>query len=187
MNVASRVLTFGFLVTLVACHSPANPQEVTPALQKLVAGQPLQAGGLFAPLRANKRYGAHRLLIVQAHWALAAADPVLAQEAIDEARSVIAATAQADDPAWHKIHQIQARVHLAKGRAADALKAANDALEWSQRLAIDPEGSVQVAEDGLLRAQAERMLGHTEAARADAALAERHAPVVRLAHTESLL
>jgi hypothetical protein len=105
-----------------------------------------------------------------------------------------ARTAQGDDPAWHKIYQLQARVHLANGRAADALKAASDALDWSQRLAVDPDGSVRVADAQLLRAQAERMLGHTEAARTDAALAERHAraaggddhPLVQLAHAESL-
>jgi len=152
------------------------------------------ADALFAPQSAEKRYAAHRLLLVQAKWALANDDLVRAQGALDEARSLVAATAQGDDPAWHKIHQLQARVHLANGRAADALKAADDALAWSQRLAVDPDGSVHVADDRLLRAQAERKLGRTEAARTDAALAERDAraaggddhPLVRLAHAESL-
>jgi hypothetical protein len=115
------------------------------------------ADALFAPLRADKRYAAHRPLLARARWAMAAGDPVRAQGAIDEASSVLAATAQGDDPAWHKICQLQ-------------------------------------ADDRLLRARAERMLGHTEAARADAALAERHAraaggddhPLVRLARAESL-
>ena len=53
------------------------------------------AEALFAPLRADKRYAAHRLLLVQAHWALAAGDLARAQGAIDEAGSVVAATGQA--------------------------------------------------------------------------------------------
>jgi serine/threonine-protein kinase len=152
------------------------------------------ADALFASVRANKRYAAHRPLLAQAQWALAAGDLARSQGAIDEARSVVAATAQGDDPAWHKIYQLQARVHLANGRGADALKAADEALDWSQRQAVDPKGSVGVADDRLLRARAERMLGHTEAARTDAELAERYAraaggddhPLVRLAHAELL-
>ena len=41
MRLLSRLLTFTVLLAFCACHSPANPQEVTPALQKLVAGQAL--------------------------------------------------------------------------------------------------------------------------------------------------
>jgi tetratricopeptide (TPR) repeat protein len=152
------------------------------------------ADALFATLRAETRYAAHRLLLAQGQWALAAGDLVRAQGVIDEAGSVVAATGQSDDPAWHKIHQLQARVYLANGRAADALKAANDALDWSQRMAIDPDASLHVANDRLLRAQAQHMLGNAEAARTDAVLAERQAraaggadhPLVRLAHAESL-
>ena len=149
---------------------------------------------LFGSLRAAKRYAAHRLPLVQAHWALASGDLARAQGAIDEARAVVAATGQRDDPAWHRIHQLQARVHLASDRGADALKAADEALDWSQRHAVDADGSLHVADDRMLRAQAQRMLGHVDIAHADAALAERHAraaggddhPLVRFAHAESL-
>jgi tetratricopeptide (TPR) repeat protein len=152
------------------------------------------AEALFAPLRAAKHYSVHRLLVAQAHWALAAGDLARAQDAINEAATVVEAAGQANDPAWHKIRQLQARVHLANGRAADALKSADDALDWSQRLAIDPDASVRVADDRLLRAQAQRMLGHVDVARSDAALAERHARaaggddhlLVRVAHAEQL-
>ena len=41
MRVLSRVLSVGLLFALYGCHSPANPQEVTPALQALVAGSAL--------------------------------------------------------------------------------------------------------------------------------------------------
>ena len=41
MRLLSGLLTCGVLLTFCACHSPANPQEVTPALQALVAGPPL--------------------------------------------------------------------------------------------------------------------------------------------------
>ena len=41
MKVLSCVLSLTALLALGACHSPANPQEVTPALQKLVAAAPL--------------------------------------------------------------------------------------------------------------------------------------------------
>lgn len=41
MSVLLRVLTFSVVLALAACHSPANPQEVTPAIQKLVAGPAL--------------------------------------------------------------------------------------------------------------------------------------------------
>jgi murein L,D-transpeptidase YcbB/YkuD len=41
VRATTRVLIFGALLALGACHSPANPQEVTPAIQKLVAGAPL--------------------------------------------------------------------------------------------------------------------------------------------------
>jgi len=159
------------------------------------AGQALDdAEALYAPLRAAKRYAAHRLSLVRAHWALAAGDVARAQGAIDEASALVAATGQHDDPAWHRIHQLQARAHLASGRTADALKAVDDALDWAQRHAVDAEGSLQVAEDRLLRAQVQRQLGHVDVAHADAALAERHAraaggddhPLVRLAHAESL-
>lgn len=37
----SRFLILGLFPIIAACHSPANPQEVTPALQKLVSGAPL--------------------------------------------------------------------------------------------------------------------------------------------------
>ena len=74
------------------------------------------------------------------------------------------------------------------------MKAADEALDWSQRLAVDSDGSLHVADDRLLRAQAQRMLGNVEGARADAVLAEHHAragggdehPLVRLAQAESL-
>jgi eukaryotic-like serine/threonine-protein kinase len=152
------------------------------------------AEALFAPQRADKRYTVRRLLLVRAHWSLASGDLAGAQGAIDEASAVVAATGQRDDPAWHTIHQLQARVHLANSRATDALKAADDALDWSQRLAVDPSGSLHVADDRLLRAQALRMLGNFQGARADAVLAERHAragggdehPLVRLAKAELL-
>jgi serine/threonine-protein kinase len=151
------------------------------------------ADALFAPLRASKRYAVHRLLFARAHLALSTGDFARAQNAIDEASAVVAGAGQDDAPAWHWIHQLQARVHLANGHAGDALKAADDALVWSQRIAVDPEASLQVAQDRLLRAQAERMLGNVDGARADAALAEHHAraaggdnhPLVRAAHAES--
>lgn len=41
MRFLTRVLILGFLPVVAACHSPANPQEVTPALQHLVSGEPL--------------------------------------------------------------------------------------------------------------------------------------------------
>ena len=153
-----------------------------------------EAAALFGPLLAAKRYAVHRLALVRAHWALASGDMTRAQGAIDEASAMVAATGQRDDPAWHRIHHLQARVHLASGRSADALKFVDDALDWSQRHAVDAEGSLQVAEDRLLRAQVQRQLGHVDVARADAALAERHAraaggddhPLVPLAHAESL-
>lgn len=40
MRIRTGLLALGVL-TLCACHSPANPQEVTPALQHLVASSPL--------------------------------------------------------------------------------------------------------------------------------------------------
>jgi serine/threonine-protein kinase len=150
------------------------------------------AEALFAPLRAGKRYAAHRLLVARAHWALAAGDVAGAQLAVDEARALVAPAGQRDDPAWHTIDQLQARVHLASGRAAEALQAADAALDWATRVAIDPEASVSIGDDRLLRARSQRMLGHPDAAHADAALAERHAraaggndhPLVRLAQAE---
>jgi hypothetical protein len=152
------------------------------------------AEALFGPLRASKRYAAHRLLLARAHWALAAGDVGGARVAVDEARALVAAAGQRDDPAWHEIHQLQARVHLASGRAAEALQEADAALDWSTRMSIDPEASLSVADDRLLQAQSQRMLGHPDAAHADAVLAERHAraaggdnhPLVRLAQAELL-
>ena len=41
MRVLSIALTLGVVLAISACHSPANPQEVTPALQALVGGSPL--------------------------------------------------------------------------------------------------------------------------------------------------
>jgi serine/threonine-protein kinase len=152
------------------------------------------AEALFAPLRSAKRYAAHRLLLARAQWALVSGDPAGAQVAVDEAVAIVTAAGQRDDPAWHRIHQLQAQVHLANGRGAEALKAADDALDWAQHRAVDPDGSLQVADDRLLRAQAERLLGNVDGARADAALAERHArsaggddhPLVRVAQAEAM-
>ena len=124
----------------------------------------LDAEALFVPLRAGKRLcGAPPAVGAGALGVWPPATSCAHKSAIDEAGPVVAAAGQGDDPAWHKIHQLQARVHLANGRAADALKAADDALDWSQRLAVDPDGSLHVADDRLLRAQAQRMLGNVEA------------------------
>ena len=151
-------------------------------------------GARFAPLRKARHFSVHRFLLEQARWALATGDLAGAQAAVDEAGAVVQAAGQADGASWHRIHEVQARVDLANGRATDALKVSEDALEWAQRAAIDPNASLQIADDRLLRAQAERLLGQTDLAHADAVLAERHAraaggddhPLARLAHAESL-
>jgi len=148
----------------------------------------------FAPLRKASHYSLHRLLLVQARWALATGDLAGAQAAVDEAGAVVGATGQDDGAARHQIQEAQARLHLANGRAADALSVSEEALAWAQRVALDPNASLQVAEDRLLHAQAQRMLGRSDLAHADAVLAERHAraaggddhPLARLARAESL-
>jgi eukaryotic-like serine/threonine-protein kinase len=159
------------------------------------AREPLaEAEALFAPLRKERRYNARAFSFVRAHWALAADDLAQAQEAVDEARAIVVATAQRDDPAWHRVHHLQARVHLAHGRAAEALGGAEEALALSQRRAIEPEASLTVAEDLLLRARALHALGQRDAARADSRTAQRHAeaaagadhPLVARARSESL-
>jgi len=174
------------LLQIVALSDLGRQRDATLALG--------DADALFAPLRAGKRYAAHRLLLARAHWALASGDPAGAQGAIDEASALVSAAGERDDPSWHRIHQLQARVHLANARGVDALKAADDALNWSQRQSIDNNASLLVANDRLLRAHAERLLGDVVAARDDAALAESQAraaggadhPLVRLAHAEAL-
>ncbi len=159
------------------------------------AREPLaRAETLFASLRKERRYSARAFAFARAHWALAADDIAQAQEAIDEARAIVIAAAQPDDPAWHRIYQLQARNHLARGHAAEALADAEEALARSQRQAIDPDASLKVADDLLLRAQARHALGERDAARADATAAQRHAeatagtdhPLVRRAQAASL-
>jgi eukaryotic-like serine/threonine-protein kinase len=159
------------------------------------AREPLaHAEALFAPLRKERRYNARAFAFMRAHWALAADKLAQAQESVDEARAIVTATAPRDDPAWHRIHHLQARVHLAQGRAAEALGDAEEALTRSRGHAIEPEASMTVAEDLLLRAQARHALGESDAARADATAALRHAqaaagadhPLVARARSESL-
>jgi len=148
----------------------------------------------FAPLRKTRHYSVHRLLLVQARLALASGDLAGAQAAVDDAGAVVDAAAQRDGAAWHQIHELQARIHLANGRAADALTVVDAALAWAERAAVDPGGSLQVADDRLLHAQAQLMLGQLDLAHADAVLAERQAraaggddhPLARLARAESL-
>jgi len=132
------------------------------------------AQALFASLRRERRYAARVLAFTQAHWALVAGDVEQAQLAVEEARVIVAATAQPDDPAWHRVHQLQARVHLAQGRASEALTEASNALVRSQRQAVDPDASLQVAEDLLLSALSRHGLGDFDAARANALAAQRH-------------
>ncbi|MBC7941006.1 MAG: hypothetical protein H7Z19_14835, partial [Chitinophagaceae bacterium] len=130
---------------------------------------------MFATLRKERRYAARVFAFTRAHWAMAANEAGQAQNALDEARAILTTTAQPDDPSWHRVHQLQARLHLHQGRAAEALTQANEALVRSQGQAVEPGASLQVADDLLLRARSRQALGELEAARADAAAAQRHA------------
>jgi hypothetical protein len=130
---------------------------------------------LYAALLAGQRYPARLLLFARAEVALSSGDVATAEAAIRQARDIVQRTGQADDPAWRQLHRSAAHLHLARGQAEAAVTSAEAALALSRQQAIDPEASLFVAEDLLLRARARQAGGRIEQARADARLAERHA------------
>jgi eukaryotic-like serine/threonine-protein kinase len=135
----------------------------------------LEAEQLYAALLAGKRYVARLLLFARAQVGLAVGDLPLAEAALLAARELIERTAQADDPAWRLAHRLQARLHLVRGEAQAALDSAEPALRMSRQQAADPQASLCIAEDLLLRAQVHRLRGDLPQAQADARLAAQHA------------
>jgi len=134
-----------------------------------------EAEQLYAALLGGKRYAARMVLLARAQVSLALGDLPKAEGALRDARELIEATAQADDPAWRVAHRVQARLHLARGEAQPALDSAEAALRLSRQQAVNPQASLFIAEDLLLRAQAHRLRGDHPQAQADARLAAQHA------------
>lgn len=134
-----------------------------------------EAEQLYAALLAGKRYAARLLLLARAQVALAQGELPAAEGALREARELIAATAQPDDPAWRVVQRLQARLHLLRGEAQAALDNAEAALRLSRQQAVNPQASLCIAEDLLLRAQVHQLRGDRPQAQADAQLAAQHA------------
>jgi serine/threonine-protein kinase len=129
---------------------------------------------LYARLRADQQYTARQFLFAKAHLGLAQGNAAGVQEALDEARTIVAKLPNLKDPAWRSIHVYAARLALHQQRYEDARKAAGEALTLSQQQAIDPAGSIFVGEDLVTRALAYQALGDLERARDDARAAVPH-------------
>ncbi len=128
---------------------------------------------LYAKLRADRAYPSRLLAFALAELELAAADTDAAGRFVDEAAQLLA-QAHPDDPGLRIVQGLRARVALSAGRPAEALAAAQRALEIAQRQSIDAGASTLIGEDLLLVAQAKAALADAAGARADAALAARH-------------
>jgi serine/threonine-protein kinase len=129
----------------------------------------------FEPLVAERRIASRRYLITRAQWALRSGAPDLAAALLDQAEAVLQAARQPGDMAWRDLHRARAQLALAQGRPAEAAERASQALALSQRTAIDPQASLPIAEDLLLRAQARHAMGDIAAAAADARQAQQQA------------
>ncbi len=144
--------------------------RVAEARKSLARAEPM-----FAAARANRQPQIRTMAFANAAWAIAAGQWDSARAALDEARAALERTPSTPRFVWRTLHQLDARLALARGDAVAARAAAEQALALSQGHAIDPEESFLVAEDLLLRAQARRALGDVAGARADARRAEAHA------------
>jgi HEAT repeat protein len=105
-----------------------------------------------------------------------------AHQAIEEARAVVAHVNNPADPAWRFVHFYAAQIALRAGRSDDARDAAAAALEYSRRQAVDPDASVFIAEDLMLRAQAFQALGRLGDATREARLADQQLTAVTPTH-----
>jgi len=127
-----------------------------------------EAERLYANLRKERRYVARLALFARTRLALAQGDAPAAAASLAEAREIVQRTGYADDPGWREIRLSETRLALMSGRAEAARASAASALAVARRQAIDPEGSVHVAEALLLQAQARLALGDVTGAREDA-------------------
>jgi hypothetical protein len=134
-----------------------------------------EAEQLYEALLAGKRYAARMLLFARAQVGMAVGDLPKAEAALRDARALIQATAQPDDPAWRVAHRLQAGLHLLRGEAQPALDSAEAALRLSRQQAVDARASLFIAEDLLLRAQVHQLRGDQPEAQSDARLAAQQA------------
>jgi tetratricopeptide (TPR) repeat protein len=125
------------------------------------------AAGLFENARREKAYTARQYLFARAEYALALRDAVMATEALEEAREILAKLENASDPAWREYDAYRARVALLERKFPEARDFAGEALRLAEMQAVDSQASKFVAEALVLRATALRALGEGEAARAD--------------------
>jgi serine/threonine-protein kinase len=133
-----------------------------------------RAGPLYAKLRTDRLYIARLYLFAAARVALAEKDAGAAGRALDEAEDLLSRAGNEADPSRRTAHALRARGEMLAGRFEEARRHADLALALSTVHAIDPQGSVRIGEDLLLRAEALRGLGDLPGARREAELAIRH-------------
>jgi eukaryotic-like serine/threonine-protein kinase len=132
------------------------------------AGQTLMAiEPEFAKPRAQQQLAARPYLLALAEWRLQANRPLDAEAALRELQANLKAHPASDDSSRGQ-QRLSARLALQQDRLDLALTAANEALAISQRLAIDPQASLQLGEDLLLRARVHERRGQAGLARGDA-------------------
>jgi eukaryotic-like serine/threonine-protein kinase len=129
---------------------------------------------LYARVRTEQQYTARSFLFAKTQLALARGDAASATAALDEARGLLAKLNNDDDPAWRFFHSYAGRLALQQKRYQDAQSAATAALRLSRLHAIDPDASVFVGEDLVVRALASQALGDASAASQDAKGAVAH-------------
>ena len=133
---------------------------------------------LYTRLRAEQQYTARQFLFAGTHVALARAELDRASSFLTEARALLAKLNNETDPAWRVYHSYAAKLALEQRRFPDAEQSARAALHLSQLQAIDTEGSLSVAEDLLIHAQALAGVGETGRARDDAKRAMVHVSAI---------
>ena len=155
--------------TMIRATSIARILALTDAARWAQARSVLkEAQALYVRQRASQQYTARLVLFAEAHLALATGDADRASGAIDEARQVLERLQNPADPAWRFLEWYAARLALLQKRYTDAQRSADAALRFSREQAIDPQASIFVGEDLVLRAQALQGLGDTGGARRDA-------------------
>ena len=147
---------------------------VTAALERADLGTADARWATLAPLEdrelAARDHSAEtvRLLLVDARLQLAHGYDDKALRQLEMAESLIAARHQAANPDDYDLALLRAQTSMQAGGYASAARYASDAVNLARLGAIDETSSARVGEALLSRAQAERALGQSAAAVADA-------------------
>ena len=153
---------------------------VIAALERADLGTADARWAALAPLEAralasrNRSAETVRLLLVDARLQLAHGYNEKARQRLDMAERLIAARQQAVNPDGYELAILRAQTEMQAGDYADAARQAASADDLARVAAIDESSSASVGEALLIRAQAEKALGESARAVADAHEALHH-------------